>query len=165
VRRPSEFLAPMFDQPLSATAKSSAGRLIRGYDGRQISGIAVTRSARRVLVATVRPLHKGGKRCALPPTAPATVRAPPAMAPGPIPNVQSESGTPGPSQASSPTRTAMRPSPHLGLLVAPNLRLELHVRQRRPERLRFALHRRQRHDQTECHCQEGAIAAELTVHR
>ena len=71
----------------------------------------------------------------LPPAASAAVWPPPAMTPGTKANVKAKSRIP----AASPRGTAVRPSPYLGLLVHRNLRLELHLPQRRSKRLRFAL--------------------------
>jgi hypothetical protein len=93
----------------------------------------------------------------LPPAAPPAVWAPPAMTSGTKAKVNAKSGTAAKSPASSPMPTpAGRSSPHLGLLVHRTLRLELHLRQRRPHGLRLALRCGQRHSEAERHCPAGA---------
>src|SRR5262245_6879713 len=90
----------------------------------------------------------------LPPLAMAAVWTPPAMLPGTKAKANSRTTPAASSPAASPTTpVAVRPPPHLGLFVRWNLRLGLHLRQRRPQRLRFALRCRQRHSEAEGHCQ------------
>jgi hypothetical protein len=57
----------------------------------------------------------------------------------------------------------MRASPHLDLLVHRKLHLGLHLRQRRPQRLRFTLGCGQRHGQTQRYCQARGTADYVTA--
>ena len=73
------------------------------------------------------------------------------------PGTEPKSRIPTPSPAPIPTVSP------LGFFVLRSLRLELHLRQRRSQRLRFALRCGQRHNDSERHCQARGTADKVTA--